>query len=803
MAHGDHRAGDGGVVGIVGQLAHEAAVDLELVQRELLEIGQAGIAGTKIVQRQRHAQGLEFGQPALHALDVFHQRTFGQLDLQHALGHAVPGQGVAHQVDDVGALQLLRGNVHRHREAAAALVDPGAQLTAGLVHHPAADFRHQAQGFGDRDETARRHRPQVGAVPAHQGLEAGDAAVGGAQLRLVVQAQLVAGDGVAQAGAQHQPVLELLHLRGGKFAGIVAALAFGPGHGRLGAAQQLHRALAVFGRAADADAGGQVEPVAVAFDRLRQRGAHLARQVGGARGIGVRRDRHELVAGEPGQEGRAAQHRAQPLGDQAQGVIADHMAHGFVDGVEVVDVDVEQRHHRALPLQQAGQRGLEDRETRQAGDGVVVGGEGQLGLDLAAFGQVVLDADKMRHAALAIAHRRQEQVVPELAAVLALVAEDDVAVGLVAQGLAQHLQLRLLARRALQEAAVPAHRLLGRITGHAFEGRIDVDDRQVRRDGVGDHHAVDARLDRTLQQLQALARLAFGGDVVGDHHPALAAVEHQIVGGDVGPDPAAVLALVPPDAGIAGPVAPAGKELGQALALLRRPDIEHRHGQQLVARIAVVGDGGVVGGDEAQRPAVVDPGGIGAETEQQLVAALAVLDLGDLPRAFGGVTQRPGQLFGVDRALDQVVGGAGRQCLAVHVGIALAGEHDHRPVRAALGHRQAHQLHAVVGAQLVVDQEHVVLVRAQGVDALAQGGDPFQVEALLRVVREQVAQDQEILFVVVDHQDAQGSFGHACPRSGSVGRSTICSQYLPSACTTSIREAKLTGLVMKELAPSR
>ncbi|MNP74264.1 hypothetical protein D3C76_1711140 [compost metagenome] len=39
-AQGDDRAGDGGVVGVVGQAADERFVDLEDVQRQALEVAQ-------------------------------------------------------------------------------------------------------------------------------------------------------------------------------------------------------------------------------------------------------------------------------------------------------------------------------------------------------------------------------------------------------------------------------------------------------------------------------------------------------------------------------------------------------------------------------------------------------------------------------------------------------------------------------------------------------------------------------------------------------------------------------------------
>jgi hypothetical protein len=56
---GDDGAHDGGVVGVGQHVAHKGLVDLELIQRQALEVAQAGVAGAEIVEREAHAQGLE------------------------------------------------------------------------------------------------------------------------------------------------------------------------------------------------------------------------------------------------------------------------------------------------------------------------------------------------------------------------------------------------------------------------------------------------------------------------------------------------------------------------------------------------------------------------------------------------------------------------------------------------------------------------------------------------------------------------------------------------------------------------
>jgi hypothetical protein len=47
MGKGDHRAGDRAVLGVAWQATHKTLVDLQLVERQTLQVGKRGIAGTE------------------------------------------------------------------------------------------------------------------------------------------------------------------------------------------------------------------------------------------------------------------------------------------------------------------------------------------------------------------------------------------------------------------------------------------------------------------------------------------------------------------------------------------------------------------------------------------------------------------------------------------------------------------------------------------------------------------------------------------------------------------------------------
>src|SRR5690606_430176 len=99
-----------------------------------------------------------------------------------------------------------------------------------------------------------------------------------------------------------------------------------------------------------------------------------------------------------------------------------------------------------------------------------------------------------------VEYRRDVEIIPEQAAVLAEVAQHGAYVALLGQSLADLLDLQTVSFISLEEAAVAAHGLCAGVAGDAFEGRVDVDDRVVRLARIGNHHTVVARLQAALEQ---------------------------------------------------------------------------------------------------------------------------------------------------------------------------------------------------------------------------------------------------------------------------------------------------------------
>ena len=135
VGHGDdgfnqHRrafaTGGGGGLGI--NVHHKRAVDFQRINRQVLEVGQAGVARAKVVQGKAHAvlaQQLHFCQCGFQ---VVGHHAFGQLQLQGQGVQAQLLQGGAHVIDKIGLSELAGADVYRHGQR----LRPGGMARFGL-----------------------------------------------------------------------------------------------------------------------------------------------------------------------------------------------------------------------------------------------------------------------------------------------------------------------------------------------------------------------------------------------------------------------------------------------------------------------------------------------------------------------------------------------------------------------------------------------------------------------------------------------------------------------------------------------
>eukprot|EP01022_Parablepharisma_sp_SALTPOND_P027435 TRINITY_DN665_c0_g3_i1.p1 TRINITY_DN665_c0_g3~~TRINITY_DN665_c0_g3_i1.p1 ORF type:complete len:1952 (-),score=631.07 TRINITY_DN665_c0_g3_i1:246-6101(-) len=512
----DDGLGDRGIVGIDQDIAHERLVDFKLIQRQPLEVGQGGVTGAEIVQRELHAIGLEGEHLLDDVFDIVHQQALGEFQLEAARIGAGPFDGIEHGLDEIGLAQLRRADIDGNAQVfAVGLVGPGGQLLARGLQHPVAQREDQSGLFGQRDEVARWHHAALRVLPAHQHFGTSHAAAFD-DLWLVVQQQLVAVDGFAQAGLQrgafqhgglHGRVEEAQRIAAG-FLGFI--------HGQVGLFHQLiHR-----GRAAQEDGrtdtgGGAVLDFVELIGRA-QRDQDLLSYGAGLGGgfllvlVEALQHHHEFVATDAG-HGIVLTHVGhQPLGHLLEQHIAFFMADGVVQGLEVIQVD-EQQGRTSLGAQREGDGLLEAVQQQgaigQAGQGVEEGQFADAFLGQLAVADVVMGADVVGDLVILVLDGRDGEPFGIDFAVLAAVPDLTLPLAEAPHALAHLLEEGRAVAVRTQQVGVLADDLFSRIAGDLAEGLVHAQDLAV---GVSDEHAL-ARVEGHCRDAQfGLDLLAVG-----------------------------------------------------------------------------------------------------------------------------------------------------------------------------------------------------------------------------------------------------------------------------------------------------
>src|ERR1035437_3132153 len=73
---------DGAGVALVAEIADERLVDLDLIERELAQVVERGVAGAEVVERQADAEILELPHGSQGALALLEQHALGDLELE-------------------------------------------------------------------------------------------------------------------------------------------------------------------------------------------------------------------------------------------------------------------------------------------------------------------------------------------------------------------------------------------------------------------------------------------------------------------------------------------------------------------------------------------------------------------------------------------------------------------------------------------------------------------------------------------------------------------------------------------------
>ena len=108
MAERDDRLDDGAGMAGSAQRADEGAVDLDLAEREFLQIAQARIAGAEIVERNAHPERAQRFEPLQGLLRVFDENAFGHFEDDARRRNAAFGDDGGDQIDQFAVADLDR-----------------------------------------------------------------------------------------------------------------------------------------------------------------------------------------------------------------------------------------------------------------------------------------------------------------------------------------------------------------------------------------------------------------------------------------------------------------------------------------------------------------------------------------------------------------------------------------------------------------------------------------------------------------------------------------------------------------------
>ncbi len=254
---------------------------------------------------------------------------------------------------------------------------PATRRRARLLEHPAADLAHEARLLGQFEERGGPQQTQRRMVPANERLDAHELAVAHVHLRLIVQDELVALDrlGAGRPRSSSRSRDRLVHVWAVETVDVEPVV-LGRVHRRVGVLDELVLGAAVVRVRGDAHARAHVQLVAVDVEAAAQRLEDALGQHADVVPVGHPRDHGELVAALPGHGVLVTQEVAKPLGHGLQHAVADRVAQGVVDGLEVVEVH-EHHGHDLVSALGPGERGLEPVVEQGAvgkiGERVVVG----------------------------------------------------------------------------------------------------------------------------------------------------------------------------------------------------------------------------------------------------------------------------------------------------------------------------------------------------------------------------------------------------------------------------------------------
>ncbi len=323
------------------QLGDERAVDLERLQRKLMQVRQRRVARAEIVERDRDAGGAKLLQRALDQRRIVEQHVLGHLDADALRRHVVRREEIEQASGEIGRMEMAAGEIDA--DEAAADGERRCDCADALEDQP-VDLLADAAFLGDVEEVVRYQQAALRMAPAQQRFVADDLAVVEALDRLEERLEFLAHDRAAQIAFELEQIQRVAMQRLVEQREAMTALGLRAVHRDVGIAQEI-LGLAIARRGdCDADARRGEHFLVGEADRRVQ---HVDQALRGKRRVFVVLDvgeqHRELIAA----EARDDIARLQAIGDAAadflEQFIAEQMADRVVDDLEAVEIEEQHR----------------------------------------------------------------------------------------------------------------------------------------------------------------------------------------------------------------------------------------------------------------------------------------------------------------------------------------------------------------------------------------------------------------------------------------------------------------------------
>src|SRR6202040_709418 len=135
-SHADHRGHDGSLRRSGGDATDERLVDLEGVNRKLLQIAQAGITRAEVIDRDSYSFRSKCSQNGCSRLGALHENTFRQLQFQKLWIQTCLLENGKDSFQKALIPELHRGNVHSDRTQGQSGIHPASGLLTRFTKAP-------------------------------------------------------------------------------------------------------------------------------------------------------------------------------------------------------------------------------------------------------------------------------------------------------------------------------------------------------------------------------------------------------------------------------------------------------------------------------------------------------------------------------------------------------------------------------------------------------------------------------------------------------------------------------------------